>query len=255
MYKSRIYIFLLFLLHFSGVAAAQSTKQDIADSTSMETKEYLVEMPDTTSFSIITSVDPVMVRSVPQEIVDSLKAADDFWYANLKPVKKERQRQTETAESPGIFRQKWFRTLLWIFILVSLVGVIFWYLVSSDILLFRKKAKRIDGQSVDDTTDDIFSIEFDKEISSAEEAGNYRLAVRLWYLYAIKALTDKNHINYQPGRTNYDYVAQLSSGEYYRDFSRLTRHFEYTWYGQFKLSAEAYHVMRNEFSPFIKGLR
>ena len=254
MRKPCFYTFFLLLLHLLTVAA-QTQDGVVLDTVVAEAKNLSDETADTTAFAVIGTPVPVAVRAVPHTLIDSLKAADDFWYANLAPVKKKAQAQGKTADSPGLFRQKWFRNALWIFVLSSFIAVVVWYLVSSNILLFRREAKKINDDPVEETTDDIFAIRFDKEIALAEEAENYRLAVRLWYLRTLKALADKGFIDYKPGRTNHDYVAHLSGGQYYRDFSRLTRNFEYTWYGQFKLSAEAYQMMRNNYSPFIKDLR
>ncbi|HET7898391.1 MAG TPA: hypothetical protein VFL47_11985, partial [Flavisolibacter sp.] len=68
-------------------------------------------------------------------------------------------------------------------------------------------------------------------------------------------LSDRRLIDYLHGRTNNDYVAQLSQSHYYRDFFRLTRNFEYTWYGQFIPSADVYSLLRSDFLTFQKNLR
>ena len=102
--------------------------------------------------------------------------------------------------------------------------------------------------------DDIFAIPYDREIQKAETAQNYRLAVRLWYLKTLKEMADRAVIDYRYGRTNHDYVASLYGGRYYSDFFRLTRNFEYTWYGQFPLSAEGYAGMQSDFVAFKNRL-
>ncbi|RYF78312.1 MAG: DUF4129 domain-containing protein, partial [Chitinophagaceae bacterium] len=149
------------------------------------------------------------------------------------------------------FDQKWFQNLLWIIILCSFIAVVIWYLASSNIRLFSKQSKKIVEEGPEEEmTDDIFSIQYEKEIQKAEGAGNYRLAVRLWYLKTLREMADRNIIDYRHERTNNEYVNSLAGGRYYRDFFRLTRNFEYTWYGQFPLSSEGYNMMRRDFSSF-----
>ncbi|MDQ3277932.1 MAG: DUF4129 domain-containing protein [Bacteroidota bacterium] len=255
MRKLLCYIVFFFCGHSAIVSSAQAVKDVALDTVLTVTEVPVSESIDTTRFDPIWLQDPVASRNVPQRILDSLKADDDYWYANLGPAKKELAKEP-TSNKKSWFRQQWFRSLLWFAILGSFIGVVIWYLISSNILLFRKKAKNIAAVEEEAVvTDDIFSIHYDAEIAKAAGGGNYRLAVRLWYLYLLKELAEKGLIDYRYGRTNHDYVMQLHKSAYYRDFSRITRNFEYTWYGQFDLSAEAYEMLRNDFSTFKNELR
>lgn len=47
---------------------------------------------------------------------------------------------------------------------------------------------------------------------------------------------------------------ELSSKTWYAEFFRLTRHFEYSWYGQFDVVEDTYRVIANEFNQFEKKL-
>ncbi|RYZ61829.1 MAG: DUF4129 domain-containing protein [Chitinophagaceae bacterium] len=244
-------IVLFFALHLAVAAAGQVE-------TMKDTVISIVELPagevDTTRFDAIENQELIQTRSVSRHALDSLLQDDDYWYANLAPQKKISEKPAE--EKRSVLREKWFRDLLWIVILGSFIGVVVWYLVSSNLLLFRKKATVINTETREEIdTDDIFSIRFDAEIAKAESAGNYRFAVRLWYLWLLKELSEKELIEYRQGRTNHDYVMQLRNRTIGNDFSRLTRNFEYTWYGQFALSAEAYATLRNDFVTFKQALR
>ena len=249
MYKPAFWL-LFFLLH-AAPALAQD-EDELPDT--VVTVVQPAGPGDTATFDRIQEQLPVAVRTVPQRIVDSLKATDEFWYANAAPVKKKVKKPGATGLS--IFQKQWFRTLLWVIILSSFTGVVIWYLVASKIFVFRKSARQIGGdEGLEETNDDIFSRNYDKEISEATGAGDYRLAVRLWYLQTLKILSEKGLIDYRFGRTNQDYVHQLFRHPNYRDFFRLTRNFEYTWYGQFNLSAEAYERISNDFVQFQNSLR
>jgi hypothetical protein len=248
MNKVVVYIFIL-LLFFSADMYAQVTDP---------LQDTLILIPpgekDTTTFAVIGQPEVVAVRTVPQKRVDSLRADEDYWYANTAPERKNKAIENKGKPKKGLLREQWFRDLLWAIVLCTFIGVVLWYLHASNILIFRKKAKPIINEEEAEMTDDIFALNYDKEISKAVEAKDFRLAVRLLYLQTLKDLSDKNLIDYRYGRTNSDYVAQLGNSRYHRDFFRLTRNFEYTWYGQFSLSAEAYEMMRTDFSQFKTGL-
>jgi hypothetical protein len=74
------------------------------------------------------------------------------------------------------------------------------------------------------------------------------------YLRALKDLSNAGLIHYAHERTNHEYLDELRDTPYYRDFFRLTRHFEFTWYGKFELPAEAFSVVRQGFEQFREGL-
>lgn len=253
MRKRRYTVLVIWLLLSTLWAGAQDGQT--ADSVVAIIEPSLDERRQRILFDSIKAQPVISLRKVPQKKVDSLKKADDFWYANLEPIKKKETLPKEETKQNSVFQKKWFRNLLWTIILFSFIGVVIWYLISSNILLFRKKAKKIIDEETNAEDNDIFKLDYAGEIAAAEKEQNYRMAVRLLYLQLLKVLAEKELIDYRYGRTNQDYVMQMSGSSYHRDFFCLTRNFEYTWYGQFNLSAAAYNMMRDDFSNFQNKLR
>ena len=112
----------------------------------------------------------------------------------------------------------------------------------------------MDEEPEENLPDDIFSISYEREIGKAVEAKNYRLAIRLWYLNTLKELADRKIIDYRQDRTDSEYVNSLSGGRFYTQFFRLTRNFEYTWYGQFRINENAFQVIQQDFYNFKSRL-
>ena len=129
------------------------------------------------------------------------------------------------------------------------------YLANSNVRLFRRPDKTFDSDQADPESGDIFSINFNREIDKAAGLGNYRLAIRLMFLQLLKNLSEKNIIQYKHDRTNFDYLSQLYSTRYYEDFFRITRHYEYSWYGQFEVNPQTYQVIKKEFEDFKPIIR
>jgi hypothetical protein len=138
-------------------------------------------------------------------------------------------------------------------IVVLFLGILAWYLLQNNIV-GRKQSITAEKTGEDITAENIFDINYQKEIEKAVNAGDYRLAIRLMFLRSLKQLAQKRIIEYKQERTNFDYLSQLYSTGYYNDFFRLTRNYEYTWYGKFNVNREAFGIIKTEFENFYRKL-
>jgi hypothetical protein len=198
----------------------------------------------------------VKERKLSPGFSDSLKKDGDFWYADAELKKKEEKKKKSNDKYVPISERSWFQFLLWLIIIGGFAGAIMWYLVDSNVGFFRKKDTKTGSDTgTDEIPEDIFAINYQREIDKAAGKGNYRLAVRLMYLRLLKEMSDKNIIQYKQDRTNFDYLMQLSVTRYYDLFFRLTRHYEYSWYGHFDVEETKYRIIAAEFSRFEKELR
>jgi hypothetical protein len=195
------------------------------------------------------------VRQVPAKAIDNLKRQDDFWYAD-KEFEKEKNGDGPLSGNffDWLARQQWYKVLAWIIIIGGFIAVLIWYLASSNVSLFRRKSKSIAGIANEENNENIFEINYQREIENAMQGGNYRLATRLLFLRLLKSLAEKNIIQYKQDRTNFDYLLQLSNTGYYKDFFRLTRNYEYAWYGEFDVSRDAFTIIKNDFDNFNNRL-
>lgn len=190
----------------------------------------------------------IVPRKVPDSILKKMHRDDDFWYANAD-IKKEKKPEEKKSDYKPLSRLKWLDTLLWVIIIVVFIAVLVTYLAGSNVGLFRKKSKVISATDESEMeTVDIFIINYQKEIDKAESNGNYRLATRLLFLRLLKIMSEKNIIQYKQDRTNLDYLFQLQSKSYYNIFFRITRNYEYSWYGKFDVVEEAYRKIKNDFN-------
>ncbi|HSU27515.1 MAG TPA: hypothetical protein VLJ68_03980 [Chitinophagaceae bacterium] len=190
--------------------------------------------------------DTVQLRQVPADRIKKMKGDKDFWYADL-----ELNRENQKTKSRGsIFGRAWFQVLLWIVIIGGFAAFLMVYLSGSQVGLFRKKRGSILNDEDIGITENIFEINYQKEIDKAVREGNFRLAIRLMFLRTLKKLSDKNVIEYKQERTNLDYLLQLQSTNYYTEFFRITRNYEYSWYGLFDINEDIYGRIRKDFDHF-----
>jgi hypothetical protein len=190
--------------------------------------------------------DTIELRQVPGSIVDSLKKDDAFWYANHVFEKKVAKEKNFRTGKPPL---QWMNMTTLLVIVVLFLGILAWYLLQNNIVGRRKT---VIGEKVteDITGENIFDINYQKEIEKAVNTGDYRLAIRLMFLRLLKELSQKKIIEYKQERTNFDYLVQLYRTGYYNDFFRLTRNYEYAWYGKFDVSPETFKIIKNEFESF-----
>lgn len=204
----------------------------------------VIEAPQVTKFdSIYTwNVPPVESRKVHDSILDRIKSDEAFWYVNMQPAKK----KNAVQQRESIFERSWFKNMMWFIVIVGFIVILVWYLASSNINLFRRKPIVVESDE-DGNPEDIFSINYEREIARAIETGNLRLAIRMNYLSLLSIMSDRGIINYTHERTNSDYLFQLAGTKYYNDFFRVTRYFEYTWYGKIDLPEPAFVQVQNDF--------
>lgn len=199
----------------------------------------------------------VLQRKVPDDHLKKMQEDDAFWYANTDiKIDEPKENIKAKEEYVPLGKRKWFQVLLWLVIIGSFAAILAMYLAGSNVGLFQKKSvplKKDDGS--EEIPEDIFAINYQKEIDKAAANGNYRLAIRLMFLRMLKQLAEKNIIQYKHDRTNFDYLVQLRSTGYYNNFFRITRNYEYSWYGKFPVSEDAYKIIRSDFNQFDRQLQ
>lgn len=102
--------------------------------------------------------------------------------------------------------------------------------------------------------ENIHDISFENGINDAVANGDYRLAIRLLYLQNLKLLSDKNLIEWLPGKTNADYKRELKDKALSEPFISTTSIFEAVWYGHKTISQVDYEELGSAFSNFKNQL-
>ena len=194
--------------------------------------------------------------------IKALKTEEDFWYipaiekmeTRLKNDPKYRDsllnvknRALKNENDNSIFAQPWFNTLLWVIIIGIFLAAVVYFLSQNKINIFSRDAASSADEESENEQEDIFHLSYHKLIQKAEKEQEYRIAIRLMFLQTLKLLSDTNTIHYQPDYTNLHYLQQLHQSKYYNDFSKVSRSYEYAWYGKFDVSQERYAAIKNDF--------
>jgi len=102
--------------------------------------------------------------------------------------------------------------------------------------------------------ENIHEMDFDDLINKAILKKEFRLAIRLIYLYALKHLADQELIDWQVGKTNHEYVSELKNENVKKGFDELSYYFDYAWYGDFKVDEQLFNSVNSTFEKWKNNL-
>jgi hypothetical protein len=146
---------------------------------------------------------------------------------------------------------KSYRSVWQYVVLACIAALTIYLLMKAEVLgaLFPRKAAT-NSLDYENLSENIHEINFEQAIEEAIYQRNFRLGVRLLYLQTLKQLADSGQIAYRPEKTNRQYVYELINRPYQSDFERLTRQFEFVWYGDFPIDENQFTQIKNAFSAF-----
>jgi len=209
------------------------------------------------SFNTIGQAPPsryhkIEVRTVPDSTVDHMKVEKEFRYANDSTYwsKQESQQTASLLERvlSKIGRSSFVRLLLYIFLAAAIIFIAYQVTVVNNFFVFstarKKKPKDTDNGEV------LLTGDLDTKIVMATNEGRYRHAIRFMYLKTLKVLSENNFITLHARSTNQDYIRQMYKHDKLSQFRRLTRIYEYVWYGEFNPDENQFQAIKIHFNDF-----
>lgn len=200
---------------------------------------------------------PEDIRTVEDEELDYYRKHPAYDYTERKKEKKRNdfsERETGLLKILGSFLERFGglirRVLFWGIIGLAVVTILY-FVLKVQFSNFRKPAStKLGGIEFSEVEDDIHQIDFETQLKKALAEENYRKAVRLLYLQSLKLLTDVGRIDWQPEKTNYDYMHELGRSPLVSDFERLTLRYNYIVYGEFPVNLGIYQDTEQVFRQF-----
>jgi len=208
-----------------------------------------------------------------KEVETLKKQESDLWYVDDPSPKYDKIVDSSKIQSEkinGRIRENqgldkfWTDSMVsffkWTFILIFLAGLIYVFWKSD----FKYKVKSLKNQELNEPITETTTIEnieqlntisFENQIATAENNQNYRLALRLYYLWLLKKLTEKELVFFHIKKTNQDYCNELKNTEWSGDFELCTYHYNYVWFGKFALNEAQYLAIISNFKNLIQKLK
>jgi hypothetical protein len=132
------------------------------------------------------------------------------------------------------------------------------YLIARAILnkegmwIFGRSRKNINAQDI--TGEDIHQMDFQRLVAQTKMAGDHRLAVRYYFLWLLKKMSDREIIDWHWDKTNSDYLYEIKNLNLKKDFEYLTYVYDYSWYGDFPLDEKAFAKAERTFEKTLNTL-
>lgn len=96
--------------------------------------------------------------------------------------------------------------------------------------------------------------ELELALEAALASGNYREAVRIYFIAIIKEMKDRSWIRWEKKKTNYHYINEISGRAQQADFITATRAFEIVWYGNRTLGENDYRQIEPYFKKLLSSI-
>ncbi len=129
-----------------------------------------------------------------------------------------------------------------------------WLLSKTELVSLIKPKSKSTSFNFSDLIEDLDTINFDVKIAEAFKSSDFRTAIRWHYLKTLFLLDKKQLITFAPFKTNIDYGHELKGKDLYQAFIKLSRIYEYVWYGQFILNGSTYQNNAAKFNAVEKQI-
>lgn len=201
------------------------------------------------------------VRVMGKDRIEAYKTQRDFNYQVQKPQEMsawEKIKWWFWKKVDELFSNKFVSEgTKWLILIITILALSYAIvrLVGVDKIRLFVTGGKMPSPAFTTGDEDILFMDLDKEIAAAEAAGEYRRSVRLQYLRSLKLLSEAGRIAWSPSKTNIDYLSELRGGALETDFRRITRMFEYAWYGEMEIGREQYERAASWFLDFNGSIR
>lgn len=133
-------------------------------------------------------------------------------------------------------------------LIAGLIALIVWVFLKIDSgnLLLEKQA--LGKATLSDDEELIQHEDIQSLIDKALASGNYRLAIRFYYLFVLQKLSAKELIEWQVQKTNHDYIYEIKDKQIRVQFQKVTDLYDYIWYGNFDVDETAFAKAQTTFT-------
>ncbi|MCM4160662.1 DUF4129 domain-containing protein [Antarcticibacterium flavum] len=216
-------------------------------------------------YDTIREVEPVVFDSAKLEDYRQLKAFDylneiekDSWWTRFKKWLDMKYQQflnwlfgEYQANSILTFLLK----LLPYLIIIAILGFIVWLFIRLNPGASFLGEMEQPGVIFNEEEEIIQKADISGLIEEAIARGDYRLAVRYYYLRLLKQLDSNGIINYEYQKTNADYLAEIKENELQNSVRRIIRLYNFIWYGNFEVSAGDFNRVQENFNKINATLK
>lgn len=155
--------------------------------------------------------------------------------------------------NPNLSGLSWLGWLLMIVFGAALVALIVYLIMNSKGSSGAKKVT-IDDYFEDMAPSEIPLTELQRRLKESLNSGDYRGAVRIYYLFILKDLSEKKWIFWEREKTNMHYLREMSGKVEFDDFNKSISYFEVIWYGKREIDQSQFNTIQPNFTNLLDKL-
>ncbi|MEM6516126.1 MAG: DUF4129 domain-containing protein [Bacteroidota bacterium] len=224
-----------------------------------------IVQPRTFQDSLYTDTGPLEVREYENlkdkydddDFIYERSVADSGWWTRFKKWLSDFFRDLFDLNSAAQ-ASNFTDIALKVFYVVIFLLVVF-FIVKA---IINKEGTWVFGKSSDkniipvtDVENNIHVTDFNTLIEQAESKGNFRLAVRYYYLWLLKKLSEAEIIDYDVEKTNSDYYYEIKPDDVKKQYSYTSYLYNYIWYGEFEIDKNQFDKAKNAFAQFLNSIK
>lgn len=204
-------------------------------------------------------------RELPSQRWKELREEMEYVERQYKKEKKEEEKEEEPVEkdtsssddASGVDFSGFFGSAIVKGVMIAISVIVLMVLVylilknqgRSNVKVNKKTSAQ---QVLEEVEENLEEADIPHFLDEALKAGDYQLAIRLYFLKVLQVLTQSKHIDWKRDKTNAEYVEEMAANPYAGQFRQVTRIFEKVWYGDIVIDEQVYHLASGHFEAFIK---
>ena len=193
-----------------------------------------------------------------REQARSVHAFDrEKWKAVVGDIDYNEEKVADKPETKP-FSMSWLGPVLKVISYVVIIGLVIFliYYITKNITFDLKiERNKLQTDDLDRPVENIGTLDIEALLEQARKEGNFRMAIRLYYLGLLKKLNALGIIVWKKDKTNRDYLSELFSKDFhYREIQGFTASYEAIWYGEHTLRGESLERLAKEFEIMYREL-
>lgn len=205
---------------------------------------------------LVPPADLETTQSYLREEIAVHEFSKEKWKAIVKGVNynDENEEEPEVSGTSVPWAGPVLKLVAYGIVIAAVVALLYLLLrnISFDLMIQRNVVEADEpGQAVED----IGSLDTQTPLERAIRDGNYKLAVRLYYLSLLKSLNERGLIVWKKDKTNRDYLGELFSNDiFFDDVRKLTFSYETVWYGDHEVRPESFESLSSRFETVLRKI-
>jgi hypothetical protein len=139
-----------------------------------------------------------------------------------------------------------------LFILVAVILVFLIYRIATGGFALNNQAVGNLAEETANLEERLRESDVDKYLREALARGEYRLAVRFYFLRVLKAMIENNHTEWKKEKTNRLYLSDVRERPYHKQLRDAIHIYERVWFGQTEFSKEDFERVQPDFQNLLK---